>query len=285
MCKSQLVARLIAVLSLLLMGCADGAMRHDGTVVAEVGDAKLTSAMVPAEVFAYGGQDSLTLLRAYAERWATQQAVYQQAVRRFAGSRADIESRVEDYRQTLTIADYERQLVFTQLDTLVTQEAIEAFYRANADHFILHQPLVRCFSLAVPESNVLLKELRAVYTLRGEEALARMEPLMFKAGVMPATSPKVWIPAALLGRTLGVEIAEGALSQRPARLDFTRDSVVYLVAFHEWMDAGAVAPVDYVREDIKAMLLNQRRKRLVDSLERSIADMGRAEGRVKIFVE
>ena len=144
---------------------------------------------------------------------------------------------------------------------------------------------MRCFSLAVPESNVLLKELRAVYTLRGEEALARMEPLMFKAGVMPATSPKVWIPAALLGRTLGVEIAEGALSQRPARLDFTRDSVVYLVAFHEWMDAGAVAPVDYVREDIKAMLLNQRRKRLVDSLERSIVDMGRAEGRVKIFVE
>ena len=280
MCKNQLLARLIAVLSLLLTGCADGAMRHDGTVVAEVGDAKLTSAMVPAEVFAYGGQDSLTLLRAYAERWATQQAV-----RRFAGYRADIESRVEDYRQTLTIADYERQLVFTQLDTLVTQEAIEAFYRANADHFILHQPLVRCFSLAVPESNVLLKELRAVYTLRGEEALARMEPLMFKAGVMPATSPKVWIPAALLGRTLGVEIAEGALSQRPARLDFTRDSVVYLVAFHEWMDAGAVAPVDYVREDIKAMLLNQRRKRLVDSLERSIVDMGRAEGRVKIFVE
>ena len=51
------------------------------------------------------------------------------------------------------------------------------------------------------------------------------------------------------------------------------------------MDAGAVAPVDYVREDIKAMLLNQRRKRLVDSLERSIVDMGRAEGRVKIFVE
>ena len=61
--------------------------------------------------------------------------------------------------------------------------------------------------------------------------------------------------------------------------------MVYLVAFHEWMDAGAVAPVDYVREDIKAMLLNQRRKRLVDSLERSIVDMGRAEGRVKIFVE
>ena len=77
MCKNQLFARLIAVLSLLLTGCADGAMRHGGTVVAEVGDAKLTSAMVPAEVFAYGGQDSLTLLRAYAERWATQQAVYQ----------------------------------------------------------------------------------------------------------------------------------------------------------------------------------------------------------------
>ena len=30
MCMNQLVARLIVVLSLLLAGCADGVMRHDG---------------------------------------------------------------------------------------------------------------------------------------------------------------------------------------------------------------------------------------------------------------
>lgn len=282
----QLCVVLLAGMGQLgLFGCSAGAGQSGGAVVAEVGSERLTIDMVPSEVFSYVGQDSLTLLRAYAERWVVRRAVYQHAVAQASGSRAEaIERRVDDYRQTLTISDYEDQLVANELDTAVSRGAIEAFYEANPTHFTLEQAIVRCLSVAVPQGSAQLAELRGEYSLRGDDLLERVEPLAFRAGVRLATYPDAWLSLASLERVLGVAVAAGLENQRPRRLDFTRDSVVYLLSFHEWREKGALAPLEYVKEEAKAILLNQRRKRLVDSVERAIVDVGRAEGKVKVYV-
>lgn len=280
-------ALLIGCLLYGLSACSDGAGQGNGAVVAEVGDARLTIDMVPPEVFSYGDQDSLTLLRAYAERWALRSAVYQYATSQTSAGRAEaVERMVEDYRQMLTIADYEDRLVRTELDTAVREESLRAFYESNSAHFTLEQPIVRCLSLAVPQGSVQLAELRGVYSLRGDDVLERVEPLVFKAGIRLATYPDSWVSLASLERALGVKLSSlGVENYRPRRLDFTRDSVVYLVSFHEWREAGALAPLEYVEEETKAILLNQRRKRLVDSVERSIVEQGRAAGKVKVYVK
>lgn len=283
----QMCAVLLLGAGLLgLLGCSAGGGQGSGTVVAEVGSERLTMEMVPAEVFSYGNQDSLTLLRAYAERWVARRAVYQHAVGQASGSCVEaIERKVEDYRQTLTIANYEDQLVANELDTSLSQSAIEVFYAANPSHFTLEQPIVRCLSVAVPQASAQLSALRVEYSQRGGDLLERIEPLAFRAGVRLSTYPDAWLSLTSLERVLGVEVAAGSEKQRPRRLDFTRDSVVYLLSFHEWREKGALTPLEYVKEEAKAILLNQRRKRLVDSVERSIVDVGRAEGKVKVYVE
>lgn len=270
---------------LCVSGCARQEGKGSGTVVATVRDAKLTIDMVPKSIFSYGGQDSLTLLRTYAERWAAQQAMYQYAVKYSPEKRDEIERLVEDYRQTLTIADYEKKIVRKQLDTVVRKQDIASFYEANPTHFTLQRPLVRCLSMAVPQGSAQLKELRAIYALREDDVVDRVEQLTFKAGIRPSTYPDKWLTIEELERMLGVEMAGNALAQRPSRWELTRDSMVYLLSFHEWKESGTIAPLEYVSNEVRAVLLNQRRKRLVDSLEHSIVEAGRVEGKVKIFAQ
>lgn len=270
---------------LCISGCARQEGKGSGTVVAAVGDARLTIDMVPKSIFSYGGQDSLTLLRTYAERWAAQQAMYQYAVKYSPKKREEIERLVEDYRQTLTIADYEEKIVRKQLDTAVRKQEIASFYEANPTHFTLQRPLVRCLSMVVPQGNAQLKELRAVYALREDDVMDRVEQLTFKAGVRPSTYPDKWLTIEELERVLGIDIAGNALAQRPSRWEHTQDSMVYLLSFHEWKESGMPAPLEYVSNEVRAILLNQRRKRLVDSLERSIVEAGRVDGKVKIFAQ
>lgn len=269
-----------------VLGCRDGAHQSGGAVVAEVGSTRLTIDMVPSEVFTYGEQDSVSLLRAYAERWVLRHAVYQYAAGRVSGSRAEaITRRVEDYRQMLTISDYEDQLVQGELDTSVGEGEVRAFYELNPTYFTLDWPIARCLSMAVPQGSAQLAELRGAYARGGMDLQERVEPLAFKAGVRLATYPDAWLSLAMVGRALGVELPLGLSAQRPRRLEFTRDGVVYLLLFEEWREAGMVAPLDYIRAEVKAILRNQRRKRLVDSVERKIVESGCAEGRVKVHVE
>lgn len=286
--RDVVIGTLISTLLLLvfvLCGCGGGVQRSEGQVVAEAGGEELTLSGVPREVFIYGGGDSLGILRAYAQRWAEREVVYQHAMRGASRSKAEIDSKVEDYRRTLTIVDFEHRLVESHLDTAVSEAEILAFYNANPAHFTLQEPLVRCLAMSVPQGNAQLPKLRKVYSLRGDDFQEKVEPLAFRAGVTISSYPGSWVSLHSLERALGVKVETGTLGHRPQRLDFTLDSVVYLVFFHEWRESGSVAPIDYVFGDVRAILINQRRNRLIDSVTHSIVQEARSRGALKVLVQ
>lgn len=283
-CRSILAALLIALI--FLSACRREADDSTRLLLAQVGAEKLYFDELPAGMLrSLQPADSISQLKAYVTNWVQNELIYNHALQQGSDETARIERQVKNFRRSLLIDDFERNYIQEKLDTAVLNEQIESFYNSNADHFALQESVVKCLALSVPATNKHLPQLRALYRQKSKEAREKLEPLTLQAGVQIAVYPNQWLPISTLQEILGVELENWVKQRQPAAVEMTRDERVYLICFHNWIPAGEKAPIEFIQQDVKAIILNQRRKALIDSLERNLFQQGIASDRAKIFIE
>src|SRR5690606_24806390 len=89
------------------------------------------------------GNDSIQLVQAYIEQWVRQQALLHHARRNVNINSEQLERQVEEYRNGLIVYEYEQALVSQKLDTVVTDEEIQQYYRTREELFTLKQPIFK----------------------------------------------------------------------------------------------------------------------------------------------
>jgi len=116
----------IVIGGLLLAGFSPGCGRKDAgppeasELVAQVGDATLSRLEV-AKLVPKGSSpaDSAALVSRYLEAWVKQRLKLEQAREQVQTDPADIEKRVEEYREALLLHEFEKQYVGQHLDTKI----------------------------------------------------------------------------------------------------------------------------------------------------------------------
>ena len=74
----------------------------------------------------------------------------------------DFQKQLEDYRKTLIIYSYEKELIRQKLDTNVAQEEIKAFYEENKQNFNLRDDILKVRYLKVAKNAPQIKKIRKV---------------------------------------------------------------------------------------------------------------------------
>jgi retron-type reverse transcriptase len=72
-------------------------------------------------------QDSMNIIRNYIDNWVKQQVVLHNAERNLDDESKNVEKQLQEYRSSLIMYAYERELVAQQLDTTVSMSEIEDF--------------------------------------------------------------------------------------------------------------------------------------------------------------
>ena len=114
-------------------------------IVASVGNEKLTKSdienLFPGTI---SKEDSLVLLKSIITNWATQKLLLKKAEENSTlESNKEINKLVTDYRNSLIINNYKEKLVKQKLDTVVSEEEIDAYYESNSFNFRLNEELVK----------------------------------------------------------------------------------------------------------------------------------------------
>ena len=130
---------------LLTAGCQELPVYLDsGKVLARAGKSELRvrdlQAVVPGGLT---GEDSVSFVGMYVDRWVKKQIKLQQAENLFSASAEDIESLVEEYRQSLLIRKLDQYFIDRQIDTVFTDEEVAAYYRDHIGDFKLDRTIVR----------------------------------------------------------------------------------------------------------------------------------------------
>jgi hypothetical protein len=238
--------------------------------IAQVGDKVLyfseISEVLPRKM---PKNDSIDFVQRYREAWIRRQLLYKNAEKNAQVNENEINKRLEEYRYALITHEFEKQYIAKNFSDKVTDQEIKEFYEKNGKEFELRQNIVKAIFIKVPQNNkdkALLSKLMA-----SEKPEDKQELLKYcnEKAVSYHLQDTTWIDFDEL-------IRQTPLEGIPNKINFLKNNKFsemkegefsYMLYLKEYKISEQNAPLEFVKDRIKSMILNERKTLLIKKLE------------------
>ena len=266
---------ILVLLPLLLGSCnAISSLVHDDQVVARVGRTRLYKSeverfipnMLPAE-------DSMRLAQQYINSWAMDLLYLDVAESQLSKPELDVTADLEAFRRSLLKYRYEQRYINDRLDTLITVDQINQYYQAHADDFELKRPVLKVRYVDVmkdsPNKDAILKMMSSMEY----DDIQRADTLAKSTALRWFDSADTWMDAGELAKAFGLDY-ETMLSHLKG--DMIRyepeDRTDLMAAYVVEIQRKGTAPLEFVSDRIRDILMSARKHDLMNSLERDLLE-------------
>lgn len=214
-------------------------------------------------------EDSVARVTAYVNSWIRKQLVINEAMKNIDINEAEVERKVLDYRYSLIGYEYQNYYIKKNLDDSVSDKEIEAYYKDRLDNFILKQNIIQGTYIKVPKEAPRTKRIKELMYSTKEKEVAELKSycLSFSAAYHLADSS--WIEFDKLA-------VNSPLAEIPNKIQFLRsynyyetsdEEFLYFLKIDAYKISDNVSPLEFVKEDIKNIILNKRKVELARKLE------------------
>jgi hypothetical protein len=271
---------------LLLAGCKNNHNHNKRIPVAEVGKTILYYDEMP-KIIQHGinDSDSLALIQNYINKWAKRQLLLQKAEDNLTPDlKNEIAKQLEETRSNLVIYQYQRQMILEKLDTVLTSEELENYYASNENSFVLTSNIVKALFIKIPLETPDLNKIRVLARSNDHNDLQKLEGLCYQFAEKFDDFNEEWIPFDRISVELPSEIDnEENFLRRTSFYELSDSSSIYLVNFRDYKIRFTLAPFEYVKDDIKRIIWNNRRIEFFQNLENGIYNDALKDNKFKIF--
>ncbi len=233
------------------------------------------------------GDDSVSFVRLYVDRWLVRQLKVEEADELFSGSEADIDRMVEEYRQSLLMRKVDQYYVEQQMSTDFTEKDIADYYNTHKADFILDRTLVKGrvlrFDATYRQSKTLMTQMREAAT--SQSAAKTLSEICEKNGFELVDKRSEWV-----GFSDFLTYLPAAQSQDNEHLldktgiqQMDAGGKRYYFDFTSVCRKGNVAPLEVVSENIRRILITQRRSEIIKAHEEQMVSEAMASGYARIY--
>jgi hypothetical protein len=281
---NKLIFILICVL--VLSGCNNHSEQPKRIALAKVGDVTLYFDEVQG-IWQPGinPQDSVAMLQNYINKWAKKELLVLKAKENLSQDiKAEIEKQVNDTRSNLVIYQYQRQMMLEKMDTAIADTEVESYYATNEKNFHLNSNIVKAVFIKVPLETPGIDKIR-LWARSGEQKdIQQLETYCYQFAEKYDDFNEEWVTMDKLSVELPQDISNQDEFLKWNKWYETKDSVsVYMIAIRDFKPRYSLAPFEYVKEDIKSIILNNRRFEFLQSLETGIYNEALKESTFKIY--
>lgn len=254
--------------------------------VAHVGDKYLYADQIPL----YSGNgvtrgDSVSISRNYIDRWIRNELILSKAEENLSDEyQAEINRRLEETRANLMIYQYEQQMMLQKMDTTVSAEEIMDYYNTHLQNFTLQDNILKVLFLKLPVEAPNIDRTRTWFRSYNQEDIRNIESYAYQFAEKYDDFGENWISMKFLIRELPGDIQNESYFLRNNQYYEAGDSdFIYFVNFRDFRLKGSVAPLDYVRDDIRTLILNNRKIVFLQELENGIYNEGIRDNSFRVF--
>jgi hypothetical protein len=256
-----------------ITGCGNRTNQTQRVPVAKVGSLILYYDQIPRLIQSgLSPTDSIAIIQNYVNNWAKKQLVYLKAIDNLSPDfKNEIEAQLQETRVNLVIYQYQRQMMLEKMDTTITEEELKNYYSTNEKNFKLNSNIVKALFVKVPKETPNIDRIRIWSRSNEQKDLQELEKNCYQFAEKFDDFNEDWVTM----DRLSVELPQDILNQddflRYNKWYETRDSSsVYLLTIRDFRLRYSLAPYEYVRNDIKSIILNNRRFGFLQSLENGI---------------
>ena len=254
----------------LLYACSESV--DSSQYVARVYDTYLSRSEVNKAIpFGASPKDSAQIATEYIKQWIKATLVLYRAENNLTEEQKDVQQQLDDYRKSLLIYAYERELIRQKLDTIVNDAQIEEYYKKYPGNFELKNNIIRLKYIKLPVSTPSADKVAGWFNSSGKPERLKLEEFCKSYAVNYVLDDANWL---LLDDVIK-EIPMGDYSSDDFNgdkrlLDFKDEEYRYLVKVTGFMVKESKAPLSYERNNIRSIILNKRKIKLIEQMQTDV---------------
>jgi len=231
-------------------------------------------------------EDSISIVKSSIDLWIKKQLLLNKAEINLPDVQKDIERNVEDYRASLLIYRYKQEIIKQKLDTNIADKQIEEYYNSNTKSFKINREAVIAEFVKLPKSIESKAEPKQLLTSNKEEDISKLKVYCNENEGIYDDFSGGWIMFSEISNLLPSKITNPENLLKSAKVfQFQDEDYFYFIKIHDFRLRGQIRPLVFVKEQIGSVLLNKRKKRLIEELERNIFDNAENHNNIKRFEE
>ncbi|MBX2944682.1 MAG: peptidyl-prolyl cis-trans isomerase [Cyclobacteriaceae bacterium] len=230
-------------------------------------------------------EDSIVRVESYVNSWIRKQLLLQEAARKININEAEVERKILDYRYSLIAYEYQAFYIKQNLDTAIAANEIEKYYKENLDNFILKQNIVRATFIKVPKSAPRTNKIKEMVFSKKDKDLEELKTYCLSFSTAYHLVDSTWMVFDEL-------VKNSPLAEIPNKIQFLKanpyyetsdDTYLYFLRVMEYRISDNISPLEFVRDDIRTIILNKRKVALAKQLEDDIYKKAGSDKEYEIF--
>ncbi len=280
----SMVKYIMTFLALLIVfGCSN--TKSNDKVLAEVGSKKLylsdVSAVLPNDLDL---ADSSLMADDYIKKWVKQELILLKAEENLSSQQKNLEKEMEEYRNSLIIYKYKNNLMAQRMDTTVSETEINDYYENNADNFKLNTNIVKAIFIKIPGDLSNPERLKAMCSDTSDTGINELREYCVQYAKAFDIFTDHWVDFRLVTKNLPEQVENtGQFLRQNSVIEMNDSDYYYLVSIVDYKLKNDQAPREYVRDNIKNLILNRRKIDFLKELESTIYSEGLRKNNFKIY--
>ena len=224
-------------------------------------------------------EDSVTNVNFFIDQWIKEQLVLNQAIVNLSND-SFINVQVDNYRNQLLKYTYQKNMIASKLDTIVSENEITTFYEENSDDFILNEDIVKLRYAVIDVNSPDLIKFESIFIVFND--IDYLNKYCLRNSKEYHFNDSIWISVSAL--THKIKFNAERFNFEVNKLHSIDMGDFYFYYFlNDFIAQSERSPVDYSRIKIIDVILRDRIKIFLNKLENDIFELELSNNNIKYY--
>ncbi len=270
---------------IIFFGCRKKAEDPLEDPLVKVGDKVLTKHdlydIIPDNI---SKDDSIIFAQDFMNRWIRSELMLRKAELNLSPEEKDVSKLLEEYRRSLLVNMYQQKMLQQKYSPKVTEQEIKNYYNSMPDNFILNEDIIKGVFIIVPRTAPEIWNIRKWYKSDDPDDLVKMEEYCFHNAKKYDVFFEKWKPFDEINSQLPRPVTNtGRFLKYNHHYEVSDTANYYFLNIRDYTLTKETAPLEYVEDRIKAILLNKKRLDFINKLESDLYEEGLKQKIIKFY--
>ena len=267
------------VLLMILFSCFS---KEKGKIIASVNEKNLLLSDVlenmPAEI-----EDSAYFVEKFMNDWIRKELMLSHAEMNISTDLVKYEKQIEDYKASLLIYAYQKEIVEQELDTMVLLNEIEAYYDQHKDELRLSKNIFKGRFLIIDKNAPNIARLQELYKSEEDDMVQDLEDYCQQFAIEYYLGDN-WLDFSVINNKLpNLILDERVFLEKTKHMTWEDDNMMYYLFIEDYKNKGDISTLSLEKEKIREVLLNKRKVKYLKKLEDDLYQKALHNNKIKIY--
>jgi len=228
--------------------------------------------------------DSNSIVKKYIQHWVEEQILLHQAENNLGEKELDLNRQIEDYKNSLIIYAYEKELVRQKLDTTVNDNDIQKYYEDNKKDFQLKNDIVKIVYVKVSKKAPNVDKVKGWIISADPKDRELLSKYCYQYAENFFLNDEAWLMFDDVLKEVPIQTFNQDLFLQNNRFVQIEDSTsAYFLGIRGYMIKNSTSPLSFEKEDIKKILINKRKMDLIDQMKKNLFEQAELKSHITYY--